>query len=148
MFSAIKKVFSSDTQEFWIVFTKGSHFIRHFLKEDFSHIYVITRDKYNWVILNPLRLHFSIEIAPFTIKENVPRLITTDNDHVLKITMHKRHADKQFRYFGLMNCVSYVKYILGLRMYVLTPFGLYKRMLHLSDQEKIRHGIQSVKLFA
>lgn len=144
----IQKIFDPEVQEFWIVFTQGTHFISHLLKKNFSHVYLITRDKYNWIILNPLRLHLGFEIPAAHVNFDLPRDMRQSFDNVIKITMYKRDSKKQFAHFGLLNCVTYVKYILGLRMYVLTPFRLYKRLLHLSESEKIKHGIQSIKLIA
>ncbi len=144
----IDKTFDGDIREYWLVFTQGTHLISYFLKKNFSHVYVITRDQYNWIILNPLRLHLDVQIPAYPITKDVPRLWAKPHDTILKVTMHKRAASKVFAYFGLINCVTHVRYLLGLRIHVITPSQLHRSLLKLNPRQKAKHGIQTVKQIA
>lgn len=148
MSQGIEKIIDGNVREYWVVFTQGTDLLSKFLKKDFSHIYIITRDKYNWMVINPLRLYLDIIIAPYPINYDLPRLNTGKNSRVVKVTMYTRASVKQFARFGLLNCVTFARYTLGLRMAVLTPFSFYKRLLHLKPSQMSRHGIQSVTLIA
>lgn len=132
-------------REYWVVFTQGTHLISKVLKKNFSHIYIITRDQYNWMIINPLRLRLNVEIGNFPLDVDVPRLIPLSSDRVIKVKMYDRPTKKQFGYFGFINCVTYTKYILGLRLSALTPFQLYKKLLRLKTRDKAKHGILSLQ---
>lgn len=145
MSSNIETTFDRNTKEYWVIFTQGTHLISHFLKDNFSHVYVITRDKYNWIVLNPMRLYMLVEIAAVPITDDLPRLLRLPHDSIIKVTMYSRKPLKQFRYFGLINCVTHALYLMGLRISVLTPFRLYKRLLRLSTKDMDRLGIQSIK---
>lgn len=149
MNKAIDKCFSSNNlTEYWIVFTEGHHWISWLLKKNFSHVYIITRDRYNWVVLDPRRLFLHFELPPIPISVDAPRLIAKPTDHIIKLTMYSRANEVQFSHFGLTNCVSRVLYLIGLRISVLTPLRLYRRLLKLKPREMSRLGIQSVKLIA
>jgi len=148
MSDSLGTTFDNNTREYWIVFTQGTHLISKLLKKDFSHVYVITRDKYNWIVLNPMRLYLHIELPAVLVSEDLPRKLRLPNDHIVKVTLYNRKPLKQFRYFGLINCVTHTLYLMGLRLYVYTPFQLYQRLIHLKSKEMPGYGIQSIRQIA
>jgi hypothetical protein len=130
--------------EYWLVFTQSSQWINKFLKPHFSHVYILTRDQYNWIALNPHHLMLRVEIAPLSAQEDLISKMTSENDTVLKICFKPRHTKKVFGVFGFYNCVTIAKYALGLPIYAVTPYILYKKLLNMPDGDKIRHRILSI----
>jgi hypothetical protein len=132
--------------EYWVVFTQGvTHWVTRWLKPNFSHIFIVTRDDFNWVILNPTRLYLQLLIPAEVAETDVPSKLIQPCDTVLKITFTRRDDTRQYGFFGPLNCVTWAKYILGIRIWCLTPFGLYKRLVTLSPARKLRHGIVSIE---
>lgn len=135
----------SKPTEYYIVFTQGvTHWITAWLKPNFSHIWLITKDDYNWIVLNPTRLYLQVLIPPIALTDN-PLQLTQITDTVLKIKFTKRDDTQQFGAIGFLNCVTWSLYMLGLRLKVLTPFGLYKRLLNFNQSQKDKHGIISIE---
>lgn len=133
-------------KEYWVVFTRGTHWVNKVLKKNFSHCYVVTRDQYNWIVINPTRLYLDVQIKPVPLDVDLAKLIRKPHDTVLKIEIYERASEVNFKSIGLINCVTHVKYILGLRVRAITPFRLYKKLLGLSQVDKNKHGIKSIKL--
>lgn len=137
--------YNENTRVYYVVFKQGKKLISYLLRRNFSHIYVITRDSYNWIILDPHRLQMQILIPAVSIDADLPTLMTGIDDSVLRVEIYDRDTLKTFGFFGLLNCVTIVKYILGLRLYCLTPFSLYRRLLNFKAADLKTHGVKSVK---
>lgn len=132
--------------EYWVVFTQGvTHWITRWLKPNFSHIFVITRDDYNWFVLNPTRLYLQVIIPAEPIDKLPLPLFVKPTDTVVKVTFGLRDDTQQFGSLGMLNCVTWVKYILGLRISGLTPWRLYKRLLSLTPKEMRHNNIESIE---
>jgi hypothetical protein len=132
--------------EYYVIFTQGvTHWITRYLRRNFSHIVLVTRDEYNWIILNPTRLYLQVIIPPVQIKDSPLPLCTQSGDSILHIKFKKRDDTQQFGSLGLLNCVTWSKYMLGLRIKCLTPFRLYQRLLNFNQSERERHGIISIE---
>lgn len=133
---------------YWIVFTQGvTHWVTRWLRPNFSHILVFTCDPYNWILLNPTRLYLQLVIPP--IPANMPLLppyCWQNGDTVLKVSFRRRDDTQQYGSIGFLNCVTWAKYILGLRVRCITPYGLYKRLVRFStDRAQMEaHGITSI----
>ncbi len=131
--------------EYYVVFTQGvTHWITRWLKPNFSHIWLITKDEYNWIVLNPTRLYLQVLIPPLAITDK-PFSLTQQTDNILHIKFRSRDDTQQFGALGMLNCVTWSLYILGLRIKCLTPFRLYKRLLNFSQSEMEAHGIISIE---
>ena len=132
--------------EYYVIFTQGvTHWITKWLRRDFSHIYLLTKDDYNWVLLNPTRRYLQVTILPIPITQSPLPNLLKDGDTILHIVFGKRDCTRQFGAVGMLNCVTWAKYILGLRINCLTPFGLYKRLINLCSRWKGYHAILSIK---
>lgn len=134
--------------EYWIVFTQGhTHWITRWLKRDFSHIYLITRDEYNWLAMNPTRLYLQVFIPPERASHPFPANVIREGDTVLRITFRRRDDTRQFGSVGMLNCVTWARYILGLRLWCVTPYGLYRKLVRLAtDRGRMEaHGIVSIE---
>lgn len=132
-------------EEYWVVFTQGTHFISRLLRPNFSHVYLFTRDKYNWIALNPTRSRLVVDILPVKVDEDAPRLLAHPNDMIVKITFAARATRQQFGYVGLLNCLTFAKYMLGINCFALTPWRFYRRLINFSPRERAFYGIQSIR---
>lgn len=141
----MKKLWKAPYKEFWLVFSDGVHPICKFMKRGYSHVYVITRDEYNWIKANPEQAYLRFTILPYAIDEDAPRLERPVLSTVLKLKTARRSSEGIYSYFGFMNCVNYVQYMLGIKTSAFTPYGLYKRLLNMTDSQKHRLGIQNIQ---
>lgn len=132
--------------EYWLVFTTSTQWIREWLRPNFAHCYVLTRDKYNWLVLNPERLHLRAEIAPVAADQDLISMWCKPHETVVKLEFMPRHTTIRFGWGGLFSCVTLVRYLLGLRIKALTPFGLYKKLLSLTEREMQGHRLAKVEL--
>lgn len=130
---------------YWLTFTDSNHWTGKLCKPHFGHVYVTMKDEFNWIVLNPRRSRLLVEIAPYPVTTDVPLEMAKENDTVIKLTFYPRHTYDAHRYFGLLHCLTYAKYILGLPLVALTPYSLYKKLLSLSNIEKCTHRIQCVE---
>jgi hypothetical protein len=132
--------------EYYLVFTQGiTHWITRWLRPDFSHIWLLTKDDFNWILLNPTRGYLQCSILPVPITQSPLPQLVKDGDTVLHITFSKRDCTQQFGSIGLLNCVTWAKYILGVRVNCLTPFGLYKRLINLCPSARKARSILTLK---
>ncbi len=132
--------------EYYVIFTQGvTHWITQYLKPNFSHIYLLTKDDFNWILLNPTRGYLQVAILPIPVTQSPLPDSFKDGDTVLHVIFGRRNDRQQFGSIGLLNCVTWAKYILGLRLNCLTPFGLYKRLINLCPSDKEKHAILSIK---
>jgi hypothetical protein len=128
--------------EYWLVFSDSTQWISAFLKPGFSHCYVLTRDAYNWMVINPELLYLRAEIAPIPANEDLISIWCQPYETVVKLTFKPRHTMMRFGICGMYSCVTIVRYVLGLQgIKALTPYRLYKKLLTLSDKD-----LQSMRL--
>lgn len=136
---------AKNIQEYWIIFCKSNTFIKHFLKKDFGHVCVLTKDNHNWMLFDPAKTQWRNKILPYTTDENVPRILSNQATAIVKITLYPRDFGRQHKYFGITMCVNHILYYLGLPLCVLTPYGLYKKLLRLAPRLHKPCGIHSIK---
>ena len=144
----VKRIYSKPYREYWLVFTDGSHWMCKLLKWGYSHCYVITRDEFNWIKIEPEQGLLRTTILPFAIDEDAIGFVRPDLSTVLKVTMYRTNTYGVHRWWGLTNCQTFVQYILGVKFYTFTPYRLYKRLLRLNRSEKDQQGIVSTQLIA
>lgn len=138
---------NEDKKEYWVIFTQGvTHWITRWLKPDFSHIWLLTHDEFNWIAINPTRRYLQFEILPLRIQDNPFMHYNIQAGGIVKITFKKRDDTLQFGTFGLLNCVTWSKYVLGLRIWCLTPFGLYRRLIRFKAGDLAKHHIDSIEV--
>lgn len=131
---------------YYVVFTQGStHWISRWCKPNFSHIYLITHDEYNWILLNPTRLYLQVMIPPMGLEDDFPTTVIKPDDSALKITFGQRDDTQQYGSYGMLNCVTWAKYMLGLRIKVLTPWRLFSRLVNFNAEDMLQHGIISIE---
>lgn len=137
----------SVTQDYWLVFKQSNgYWLQKFLRFGFGHVFVITRDEYNWMVIDPHKLKLVTAIAPYKATENFPRMLVGDGYKVIRISTYDRSTNKKLFYWQPNFCVPMVKYILGIKVGAWTPYGLYKKLLRLNEGQKHATGIKSVQL--
>lgn len=137
----------SVTTDYWLVFKQSEgYWLQKFLKKGFGHVFVITKDDYNWIVIDPHKLKLMTVIAPYQTSENFPRLLVNDGYKVLKVTTYDRKTSNKLCYWQFNFCVPIVKYILGIKVKSWTPYGLYKKMLRLNEKQKHSTGIKTIQL--
>lgn len=141
----IQKYFNDKLTTYYLIFTDTPTWRQYFLKDHFGHVYALTHDKYNWLYLNPRHLFMAVEILPCSISDEPWRKLAARTDSVVRIELYQRDNFVKFGAFGLRNCVTICKYLLGLRSRSLTPYGLYSHLLSMCPKERIMHGIHSVR---
>lgn len=116
----------------WLIFREGKHKLRWFLKKDFGHVNCLIRDQYNWIILNPADSKLEIEVLPYSVDEDIPQRLANLGDRIiLEVEYQLTKKRPAFARFSIgFTCVTLVKYYLGMRTFVFTPFQLYKKLLY------------------
>lgn len=108
-------------------------------------MYLITRDEFNWVVLNPTRLCLEVIIPAVDIAAPLPIEMVGAHDSVIKVLFAQRDIRKHYGHFGLYNCVVWCKYMLGLNVWAFTPYAFYQRILKLTPLELKKLGVLSVE---
>lgn len=136
-----------DKSEYYIIFQTGkTHWITRWLKKGYSHILVVTHDDQNWIVYNPTRAMLQTMIPPFGLNLNPLEFFVQPEDKVLLIKFNERSELRQYGCLGPLNCVTWAKYILGLRLWSLTPYRLYKRLLNFSTRDYITHAVDKIRM--
>ncbi len=137
----------SATQDYWLIFKGGEGaWFQKFLRKGFGHVFILTHDQYNWIVLDPHRLKLVFVIPPYKLTENVPRMLLIEGCRVVKITMFDRSTYLTGGHSPYSNCVAFVKYCLGIKLFCFTPYSLYKKLLNLDSKKQIRNGIRKIQL--
>lgn len=133
----------------WIVFAEGQHILSRFLKPGFRHVYYITKDEHNWLIMDPTSGSLTCTILPYGPEEDVIRLFKSYRDvtAILKIdTIHVPWKTLNYNPLRMVNCVNIIKYICGIKSWAWTPYQLFKSLTKQSKNNKYVHGISSVRI--
>ena len=137
----------SVTYDVWLIFKQGEgYWLQKFLKRGFGHVLILQNDGYNWIYLDPHRLRLVTGIPPYQVSEDLPRMLVHDGFTVLKLTFFDRSTMKKIRHSRLNNCVSFVKYALGIKVRTITPYGLFKKLLRLSERQKFKNGLKRIQI--
>lgn len=140
-----------DKKTYWIVFKNAGDnppWWTLFMKAGFEHCLILTQDEFNWFTLDPTRRNLDFLILYYSPKYNFPHELRTKTKvKIIKITMAPLKKDILVTKFFLINCVTMVKYIMGLHIRASTPWQLYKKLRRLRNDFKGKEklGIDSIK---
>lgn len=132
--------------EFFIGFCKGKLWLTRFLNREISHCYVLMRgDKY-WMKIDPSWPRPVLYVLPMSAETNVPKLImrTEPTHRFIRIRHAFDNRKLMMPTFGMITCVSIVRYICGLRFFAFTPKSLYRKLLNYTDSQMFRDRINSI----
>ena len=141
----IKNIYAPPYREYWIVFTQTKHWIGKLLKSNCSHCYIITRDEFNWIKIDCQQRWLSVQILPYRKDEDAIRAETKHLDRVIRVRMYRGSTKGVHKLFGLTNCVTFVQYTLGVKLWSFTPYQLCKALLRLTRSQMNQKGIVSVQ---
>lgn len=121
---------------YWLLFFDKPFLLSPFLKKGFGHVAILTNIDGEW----------------WTIDSNFKRLQiekVKEGDIVFqhkKLIINKKQATKkQWRLgFYFLSCVTIAQYVMGIKLFAFTPYGFYKKLLHLSDKKRKLNGIISI----
>lgn len=125
----------------YLVFKDGNLKISKWLKKGYQHVLIVAEDGYNWLAIEPTQQKLEWVILPL-LAEQDPFAIYWPTATVVSIK-DSRMSDRTWMCkIGVMSCVLFVKYYLGLFTYrpILTPWQLYQFLLKKGYGER-RDGI-------
>ena len=140
-----------DKKTYWIVFKNAGDnppLWSFFMKSGFEHCLILTQDEFNWYICDPTRRQLTFEILYYSPIYNFPhQLRTKTKTKIIQITMSPPKKNFIMRKLFLYNCVTIVKYFIGLNLCVFTPWQLYKKLrkLHTDLEGRTKAGIESIE---
>ena len=132
------------SDKYWLVFRPGEHWTHHFLHKRFGHVFVLTKDNYNWYKIDPDIKRCRVDILSNRTSECVPKLFSNAGFRVIQIET-VCIGQSFFGKIMILNCVMMVKYITGIRVFAFSPWGLYLRLLKMYKKQKYSGGILNIK---
>ena len=139
---------NNDIKTVWIGFKSASFFIKRFMKKDFSHMYVLTRDEHSWIYVDPCNEALGITILPYERNKNVPFYLKKEyGDRLIKVQFKIKDRNRpNLNPFLMINCVNIVKYMMGISVFVFTPYGLYKYFTKMQKNNCYKNNILKVEI--
>lgn len=121
----------SDT--YWIFFKEGEFKFKWLFKKGYTHIYIVTKDEYNWLLLDPAKEKFNWKILPIEPNDESKMIeqFVNDAENILKVELLPPEERLNYvRPLGPHTCLAVAKYIMGLKNWCLTPWQLYKNLIN------------------
>ena len=97
--------------EYWLIFKEGNHWVNKFFKKGFGHIAVLTKDRFNWVMIDPTVHNMGIEILDASIDNDVPKALAITKHKVIYVKTNSMLKNSFLSLFKRGNCVELVKMI-------------------------------------
>lgn len=145
--------------EVYVVFCHREHWFNKFLKPGFCHIYMLRRDEYNWMVMDPHCRLLTFAIPDIDINVDLPYLIkTSDRDllyggkvkhrqTVIRVELEYNPTQKPFlSIWPQLNCVGIAMYGLGISEPYFTPYQLYKFLLRQKQYDTFAKPITRITL--
>ncbi len=135
-------------KEYWIGFRAAQYFIRHLMKKDFGHVYIIAKDQFNWVQIDPRNASLEVCILAFKPEDDVPEILNEKYGHrFIRVEVEQKiNKWPNLNPFKMIHCVNIVKYILGIKMWAVTPYKLYKKLLKMTPRQLKKRRILKIEL--
>ena len=137
----------SNFKKSWIVFCDSQDIKNRFMKPNFRHVFLLTKDEFNWYMIDPDYRFLNIKILPYRADYNLPGKFLINNNKVICI-LHKKYTNKHLlNPIRLFTCVEIIKYVLGIQLFCFTPYGLYRKLmkLNVNSSKTIKH-VNELKL--
>lgn len=133
---------------YWLIFKPGKLWYSKFLKRNYGHVMVITNNGNQWIQLDPVSTRLEPYIYYCPVETNLPKIYANqEGTSVIKIVLNELDDKRTIlRPFFIITCVEIVKYIIGLRVFCVTPWGLYRKLLRLTKRLKKPYGIDTIEL--
>ena len=125
----------SEDREYYIVFDRHrgcKMFWNYFTSSGFDHIYLFTSIGTQTIAIHPTPSECVIDLWQCTIEEAIS-WIPDDTTAILKYTA-KYESLKRYNARGIVSCVSFAKYLLGIGGITFTPQRLYNQLIKLGAE--------------
>jgi len=125
----------------WIIFRDGQHKYQKYLKKGYGHVYILSRDAYNWVLIDPVYNNIHVEVLNYGANDPIHLLYARDPSttamYYIEIDDDIEQKDFKLNLFNPLSCVGCVKYYLGIKDFrVVTPYQLKKYLDALLNKQK------------
>ena len=134
--------------DFWIIFMPSEGWYVPFEKKNFNHCVLITRDKFNWIEIHPANEVLNISILGYRPEDDV---IARYQEKFRRIKKNVRVLYVGFKperepskCYMLPSCIGVVLHAMGLRLFCITPYSLFKKLFKMSEKDKKRFGINRI----
>lgn len=131
-------------KECWIAFKHGSAWTQRFLKKDFGHAFIISKDKFNWMLIDPTFQNLNISILPYGPDDDVIQRLRK-NHRVVYVRYSTNGMQSFFSFISYASCTKAIRYVIGLKVFCITPYGLYKKLAKLSRQ-RLPYNIKEIRV--
>lgn len=138
----------SSMREFWIGFSDTEYFMKYLFKEGFGHVYIITKDEWNWMILDPRNGYLDMSIIPIKVSEDLPQKIMEHNKHHLIRVKTQLPLKKwpNLNIFRSISCMNIIKYVLGVKLFTWSPYHLHCRLKKMSERGIPKNPLKEVEI--
>ena len=117
--------------EFWLIFRDSPHNVSRRCKAGFQHVFILMKDSFNWILVNPTSTQLDIRILGYETNEYVPSIFMKNprrSIHIVRVVTY----DKEASYWRVpfnVGCMGQVKYITNIKGIFFTPYQLYKKLV-------------------
>lgn len=132
---------------YYVVFRSANYKpVKRLFKDGFSHMFLVGTTTGHWVALDPRNSTMKIELIKKKKEDTIEQLLADEECHCLEV--HSKFIDKKwfsFNPFRMFTCVTLCRYMLGLKLFAITPYGVYKKLKKMEARTKYYGNIQLVK---
>ncbi len=147
------KFTGNTSKEFWVIFKSGDLWYQRYLRDGFGHCIVMFKDDFNWIVLDPTISCLKTVVLPYDVSENVPGMYAKKDRHtVLRVNSSIDPSKKTNMLITIPSCMTVVSYIMGVKIFALTPHILYKKLMSMtgysnrSKRRRIKSNIDTVRM--
>lgn len=124
-------------REYYVVFDRRRgdwRFWNLFTSKDFDHVWLMTEVGYNTLVIKPTPSGCEVDLWPCRLSLAVS-FVDGQGATMLKYNV-KYNILPSYQLYSIMSCVSYTKYLLGVRGFLIcTPLRLYKKLIKLGAKK-------------
>ncbi|MDB4312257.1 hypothetical protein N9937_02380 [bacterium] len=120
---------------------------KRYIKPGFRHVYLLLNNGIEWMVVDSYYGRCYIYCLPVK-KEDWPEKYLEGMHKGIKIKIGRLVRRRiSFQILNHLSCVSLVKMYLGLRIWVHTPYGLYKYLMKMKETGNYKQTIKTVSEF-
>jgi len=141
--------------KYWVIFRSSSLWHQAYCKPGFGHCFLITKDDFNWTLIDPGTDRLNVKILDCPASFDLPSGIILESEkegQPIKVVEVDINEDRGYKlYFHsifslpFLNCVNMVKYVLGSPLKGLTPYKLWKGLFECERKSKYPYSITRIQ---
>ncbi len=127
----------------WLIFSQGQAWWAKCLKRNFGHMDVLNFDGKRWILT---RISYNTLVNEIYEFKDYPFLNRdlAQKHRVIELTVDVPKTKTKFPQFGILTCTTLIKYLSGIKLRCMTPWGLYKKLVRMDLLTRHKHGIVSI----